>query len=122
MTSPRHPFRRAATRQLALADPERHIADLVRLVLLSGPGERLHRPQFGAGLGMTALFEPLDGAIASVIEVRARGSLERVLGDRIEVISVEVRAAETTMQADVRYRLRPAGETLTTLVTLGDAP
>lgn len=139
---PRHPFRRAATRQLALADPERHIADLVRLVLLSGPGERLHRPEFGAGLGMAALFEPLnqsgsatlehgasladgprrgplDGALGSVVEVRARGSLERVLGDRIELLAVHVRVDETTLHAEVRYRVRPAGDERRTLVTLG---
>lgn len=121
MTTPRHPYRRAATRQLALADPERHIADLVRLVLLTGPGERLHRPGFGAGLGAAALFEPLDGAVRSVVEIRARGSLERALGDRIEVVAVDVSVDDSTLLADVRYRLRPAGDERQTLVTLGSA-
>jgi phage baseplate assembly protein W len=119
MTTPRHPLRRASTRQLALADPERHIADLVRLVLLCGPGERLHRPEFGAGLGAAALFEPLDGALRSVIEIRARGSLERSLGDRIEVLGIDVTIDGSTVRADVRYRLRPAGDERQTLVTLG---
>ena len=119
MTTPRHPFRRASTRQLALADPERHLANLVRLVLLSGPGERLHRPEFGAGLGAAALFEPLDGALRSVVEIRARGSLERALGDRIEVVGVDVSVEASTLRADVRYRIRPAGDERRTLVTLG---
>ena len=39
--------------------------------------ERLHHPDFGAGLGGAALFEPLDEALLRVVEVRARGSLER---------------------------------------------
>ena len=121
MTNVRHPFRRAATRQLALADPERHIADLVRLVLLTGPGERLHRPEFGAGLGAAALFEPLDGAVRTVVEIRARGSLERALGDRIEVVDVAVSIDDSTLLADVRYRLRPSGDERRTLVTLGGA-
>lgn len=119
MSTPRHPYRLAATRQLAVADPERHIADLVRLVLLSGPGERLHRPEFGAGLGAAALFESLDGALRSVIEIRARGSLDRALGDRIDVVGIDVSIEDSTLRADVRYRLRPSGDERRTLVTLG---
>lgn len=121
MTGPRHPYRLAATRQLALADPDRHLADLVRLVLLSGPGERLHRPDFGAGLGATALFEPIDEALRGVVQIRARGSLERALGDRVEVIDVIVGVDGSTVTADVRYRLRPAGDERRTLVTIGRA-
>jgi uncharacterized protein len=78
----------------------------VRLVLLTGPSERLHRPDFGAGLGATTLFEPLDAALTSIVEVRARGSLDRALGDRIEVVAITVgRSGESTLLADVIYRL-----------------
>lgn len=116
MTRARHPYRLASTRQLAVADLDRHIADLVRLVLLTGPGERLHRPEFGAGLGHAVLFEPVDDALLSMVKVRALGSLERELGDRIEVLEVDVRRAGTTILAEVRYRLRPAGAEQTVIV------
>jgi uncharacterized protein len=102
----RHPYRLTAARRLEEAELERHIADLVRLVLLTGPSDRLHRPDFGAGLGATTLFEPLDAALTSIVEVRARGSLDRALGDRIEVVAVTVeRSGESTLLADVTYRL-----------------
>lgn len=120
MTAARHPYRLTPRRQLAEAELERHVGDLVRLVLLTGPGERLHRPDFGAGLGASALFEPLDGALLSLVEVRARGSLERALGDRIEVTEVAVAASgESTLEAAVTYRLLPAGQTVTTEVRVG---
>jgi phage baseplate assembly protein W len=107
----RHPYRLAPARRLADAGAERHVGDLVRLVLLTGPRERLHRPDFGAGLGAAALFEPLDGALRGVVEVRARGSLERALGDRIDVAEVTVgREGESTLTAAVSYRLRAVGE------------
>lgn len=108
---PRHPFRLTPSRRLATAEPARAVADLVRLVLLTNPGERLHHPDFGAGLGAAALFEPLDPALLGVIEVRARGSLQRALGDRIEVSAVHVaRQGESTITASVTYRLKPAGQ------------
>jgi hypothetical protein len=116
MTGARHPFRLASTRQLALGDLDRHIADLVRLVLLTGPGERLHRPEFGAGLGAAVLFEPVDDALTALVKVRALGSLERELGDRIEVLDIEVGRDESTIAAQVHYRLRPAGAEQTVLV------
>ncbi|MGI8806768.1 MAG: GPW/gp25 family protein [Acidimicrobiales bacterium] len=113
----RHPYRITNARQLAAADLPRHIADLVRLVLLTAPGERLHHVDFGAGLGAAALFEPLDPALLSVIEIRARGSLERALGDRIELTELRVdRNGESTIEAFVTYRVRPTGERVTVSV------
>jgi uncharacterized protein len=119
MSAVRHPYRLTPGRRLAEAELDRHIADLVRIVLLTGPRERLHRPDFGAGLGATTLFEPLDGALVGLIEVRARGSLEGALGDRIEVREVRVEATgESTLEASVTYRLRPAGSLTTTAVAV----
>jgi len=119
MRPARHPYRLTPARRLADAPSDRHVADLVRLVLLTGAGERLHRPDFGAGLGASVLFEPLDGALRSVVEVRARGSLERALGDRIEVLEVTLdRPGESTLNASVTYRLRPAGEQTTVQVSV----
>jgi phage baseplate assembly protein W len=114
VSAPRHPFRLTPARQLSLANADRAIADLVRLVLLTGPGERLHHADFGAGLGAAALFEPLDPALLGIIEVRARGSLERALGDRIEVTNVAIgRVGESTITAAVTYRRKPAGTPIT---------
>ncbi len=112
MSEARHPYRLTQARLLEQAASERHIADMVRLVLLTGVAERLHRPDFGAGLG-TALFEPLDGAVTSLIEARAQDSLGRGLGDRIEVLDVTVGVSgESELDASVTYRLRPAGPPL----------
>ena len=119
MKPARHPYRLSAARQLADAPSDRHVADLGRLVLLTGAGERLHRPDFGAGLGASVLFEPLGGALRGVVEVRARGSLERALGDRIEVLDVTLDTpGESTLNASVTYRLRPAGEQMTVQVSV----
>jgi len=107
----RHPYRVTSARQLEPAEIEHHIGDLVRLVLLTAPGERLHRRDFGAGLGTSALFEPLDPALLTMVQARARGSLEQSLGDRIDVVSIDVDVdGESAIIASISYRLR-AGDT-----------
>lgn len=116
-TPARHPYRLTPARRLAEADAARHIADLVRLVLLTSPGTRLHRPDFGAGLGTDALFEPVGGALTGLVELRARGALTDALGDRIVIESLTVRTAgESTVEAVVGYRLRDGGDTHTLAV------
>ena len=82
-------------------------------MLLTGPHERLHRPDFGGGLGPATIFEPLHEGLAAIVELRVRGSLEDALGDRIEC-SVDVeRVGESELDAAVSYRLRPDGEPTT---------
>ena len=124
MNPARFPWRLTRARGLEDAGPEQHLADLVRLLLLTSAGERLHRPDLGAGLGSAALFEPLDDTLVTAVQIRARGSLDRALGDRIEVLGIDVRrAGESTLEAAVAYRVRPAGSEQTVVVTLrGGAP
>lgn len=108
----RHPYRLTPARLLATADEARHVADMVRLVLLTGPWERLHRPDFGAGLGSATIFEPLGEALPGVVEMRVRGSLQEALGDRIDILDVRAdTGTEATITATVAYRLKATGDT-----------
>ncbi|CCH76129.1 hypothetical protein BN12_1080006 [Nostocoides japonicum T1-X7] len=117
-TFPQEPWRIGPSRRLATRAPLDHLDDLVRLVLLTGPGERLHRPGFGSGLGASTLFQPLTDDLAGTVRARARGSLTSALGDRLDVVDVTVTVADTTLSAEVTYRPKPAGETRTVTLTL----
>lgn len=105
----RQPWQIGGGRRLATADYLAHLDDLVRIVLQTGPSERLHRPGFGAGLGAAALFEPLSDTLGAAAAARARGSLSDALGDRIQVIDVAVTVTDSTLSAQVTYRPLPAG-------------
>lgn len=121
-TPARHPYRLSPARRLESADVSRHIGDLVRLVLLTSPGGRLHRPDFGAGLGTDALFEPMGGALTGLVEMRARGALTDALGDRVVIESLAVSTVgESTVEAVVVYRLRDSGDEGTVAVRAGVA-
>lgn len=117
-TLAQQPWRLGAHRRLATRTSAEHLDDLVRLVLLTAPGERLHRPGLGAGLGVSTLFQPLSPDLAGTVRARAHGSLTDALGDRLDVIEVAVTVSGTTVSAEVTYRPRPAGEPRTLTLTL----
>jgi phage baseplate assembly protein W len=115
------PWRLGTGRRLATADYLAHLDDLVRIVLQTGPSERLHRTGFGAGLGASALFEPLSDALGATVTARARGSLTDALGDRIQVLDLVVTVADSTLSATVTYRPLPAGASRTVNLQLPGA-
>jgi phage baseplate assembly protein W len=116
----RAPWRLGGGRQLAHADYLTHLDDLVRIVLQTGPSERLHQPGFGAGLGGSVLFEPLSDVLGATLTARVRGSLSDALGHRIQVLDVAVTMADSTLLAEVTYRPLPAGGDRTVTLQLPD--
>jgi phage baseplate assembly protein W len=121
VTTPRFataPWLVGANRRLATSTPLEHLDELVRIVLLTGPNERLHRPGFGSGLGAATLFQPLSPELAGTVRARARGSLVAALGDRLDVLDVTVTVDDSTLSAEVTYRPKPAGESRRVTLTL----
>ncbi len=100
------PVRVDASGALALAEYEDDIRQAIRIVLDTEPGERVMRPDFGAGL-RAVLFEPMNQHTTALIRHRVEQSL--VLWEpRIDSIGVAVRAdvPAARLDIDVRYRVR----------------
>ena len=89
-----------------------HIRDLIEQILFTVPGERVNRPEFGAGLDRL-LFAPNSPELATAVEATVRGALQRWLADRIQVEAVAVEALESTLTVTVRYAVRRTGEQVT---------
>lgn len=70
------PIRVGGDGRLAWSAGEANVRESLQLVLLTGSGERLRRPDFGAGLERF-LFEPNIPSTWRAIEERIRKSLER---------------------------------------------
>jgi phage baseplate assembly protein W len=102
------PLRAGVDGRTARTTTERHVADLVEAVLLTAPGERVNRPDFGAGLHRL-LFAPVDAAVVATAEMSARSALQRWLGDHLDVASVTIELDDTTVRASVSYTLRTTG-------------
>ena len=87
----------------------RHIDQLVRQVLLTSPGERINRPDFGCGV-KRMVFAPNSRLTASLAQATIFESLERWLGPAIVVDDVKAEAREEVLAIWIAYTLRARGE------------
>lgn len=92
-----------------------HIRDMIEQFLLTSPGERVNRPDFGSGL-MQLLFAPNSPELAAALRLTIQSGLQRWLGDVIEVQELEVTSEESTVRVDLRYLVRSTQESLTTMI------
>lgn len=85
-------------------DYGRHVEQLVKQVLLTNPGERINRPDFGCGL-RRMVFAPNSDAAASLLKVTILQALDRWLGSVVKVDDVVVTAESETLSVSLRYVL-----------------
>jgi hypothetical protein len=107
------PFRiDPASRRSQTAGYERHVADLVRQLLLTDPGERADLPAFGCGL-RAMVFAGSSEALAATAQMLVQHALAQWLSDHLEVRGVEVTAEEAQVNVRVEYALLRTGQAQT---------
>lgn len=98
---------RVSGADVALASGERDIEQAIRIILETAPGERVMRPDFGAGL-RRMVFSPVSSATLSVLQFRIEQAL-LLWEPRIVVETVKVRMDHSEagkLTIDIRYRVR----------------
>jgi uncharacterized protein len=91
-------------------DYEAYIRQLIRQVLLTAPGERINRPEFGAGV-RRLVFAPLSSATASLAQTTIYQALTAWLDALIRVEDVRAQVTEPgRLDITVTYLLRARGE------------
>lgn len=96
------PFRINDLGQVALATSDDNIRGKILQVLLTSPGERVMRPEFGSGL-RDLVFDPNNEVVAATTEFTAAKALQQWLGDEIIVQSVDVSNFGGELQVEVVY-------------------
>jgi phage baseplate assembly protein W len=89
-------------------DYEAYVAQLIRQVLLTSPGERINRPDFGSGL-RRLIFAPNDPATASLLKTTIFQALDRWLGTFISVDKIDAEAVESELRVTITYTLKARG-------------
>lgn len=96
------------TGRTATTGRDEHVRDLIEQVLLTTPGERVMRPDFGAGL-LAQGFEPGGPEVAAASQFLVQAALERELANVIAIESVEVEARDSALVATIAYVVRSTG-------------
>lgn len=96
----------APTGDVALAAYDEDVRQAVLIILQTSPGERVMRPDFGAGLA-DLVFEPTTTALLALVKHRVETALI-VWEPRIEVDEVLVTGGDARGRVDVeiRYQVR----------------
>jgi phage baseplate assembly protein W len=86
-----------------------HVEQMIKQVLFTNPGERVNRPDFGCGIPRM-VFAPNSEVSANLTQVLIRQSLEKWLGNLIELIDVQAKSNEEKLEIQVIYLLRARQE------------
>ena len=109
-TSLRFPF--AIDRAQGQVEQERdygeHVEQLIKQVLLTAPGERIDRPDFGCGV-KRLVFAPGGDVAATLAQTVVYQALNKWLSSVITVHEVSVSAAEARLDIRIGYAIRAQG-------------
>jgi phage baseplate assembly protein W len=92
---------------VALAHGEEDIAQAIRLILSTAPGERPTRPEFGCDVH-ALVFDTVDAAMVGKVDSAIRAALGR-WEPRIEVTEIDFdlsRVADGRLDITIGYRVR----------------
>jgi phage baseplate assembly protein W len=97
-----HSYHFSGLGRTAVTGRDDHIRDLIEQVLFTAPGERVMRPDFGAGL-LALVFEPNSDTLAAATQMLVQSSLQLHLSHLIAVQAVNVINDDATLRIDVSY-------------------
>ena len=103
------PFHFDGRRRTGAADDKDHIRDMIEQLLFTSPGERVNRPDFGSGL-LRMVFAPNSRELAATLQGSVQASIQRWLGDLIELRNLEVTAQDSTLSLTLSYVVRRTNE------------
>ena len=103
-----YPFTVGSTGVPKLTGSDDHLRDLILQVLFTIPGERVNLPEFGVGV-QQLVFAPNSDMLRASAQFLISNSLQRWLGDRLDVNQVSVTSEpgeEETVTIEITYTLK----------------
>jgi uncharacterized protein len=92
----------------ATATYDDHVGQMLELLLLTRPGERVNQPAFGCGL-LDHVFAPNSPEIAAALSVTIAAAISLWLPDVVAVTSLDVISAGSQLIVDLGYRVLATG-------------
>jgi phage baseplate assembly protein W len=107
-----YPFAFDSRGRTAAADYSAHIRQMIEQILFTNPGERVNRPEFGSGL-LSFVHSPNSEVVAAALQANIQASLQRWLGDLLQVRELAVEALDNRLVVELTYSLTRTLETRT---------
>lgn len=96
------PFHVDARGRTAAPD-DRHLRNILELLLFTSPGERVNRPEFDGGV-RPLVFAGNSPELAAALQFNLRANLQRWLGDAIDLRDLTVTPADAVLTVEITYR------------------
>lgn len=85
-----------------------HVEQMLELLLLTRPGERVNQPTFGCGL-LDQVFAPNSPEIAAALNVTIAAAISLWLRDVLSVTSLDVSAQQSQLIINIGYTVLATG-------------
>jgi phage baseplate assembly protein W len=92
----------------ATATYDDHVEQMLELLLLTQPGERVNQPTFGCGL-LDQVFAPNSPEIAAALNVTIAAAISLWLRDVLSVTSLDVTAQGSQLTVNIGYIVLATG-------------
>lgn len=105
----------------AISGRAAHVREQIELLLFTAPGERPHRPQWGAGVDRL-VFEAGGPELVATVRQRLVSALAEALAGEVDPESIRVdveMAADNRLRLTIGYRLATVGQDHEHTWTLG---
>ena len=102
---------RIGARGAATSARREHVRQQIEQVLFTDPGERVFRPEFGAGI-RALIFEPNGSVLADILAKRLTDSLADALQGEVDpkTLQVDVRPEAEKLFVVISYALATVGQ------------
>lgn len=108
------------------SDRVAHIREQIEQILFTTPGERVFRPEFGAGV-RRLIFEPNNQVLASLLLRRLQAALEPALRGEVDAQTLEIDVYpdpdhDAQLNVNIAYTLAAIGQRDELTATLNVTP
>ena len=104
-----YPFHFDSLGRTATIDDTTHIEEMLKQLLLTNPGERVNRPDFGSGL-QQLVHGPNSPELAAALQFTMQAAIQKWLGDLIDLQGLSVTSEDSTLTIFIKYIVRRTNE------------
>ncbi len=105
----------------ATATHDDHVEQMLLLLLLTRPGERVNQPTFGCGL-LDHVFAPNSPEIAAALNVTIAAAISLWLRDVLLVTSLNVSAQDSQLTVNIGYTVLATGSPTNVTLSVPGGP